>query len=135
MSLEDLRKQLELVNTSIFKLIDHRRQLVSQIQVIKNSTKHFDVQREFAYFSQLEISDYSFNQLFIFSLMIEEHAIAGVEGSYPRWSQKEHLSCATNDLFEQVNPILLYFWDPQLFKRLDFTEEYQSLFNDVLNQD
>jgi hypothetical protein len=134
-SLEDLRKQLELVNTSIFKLIDHRRQLVSQIQAFKNSSKHLDIEREFAYFSQLNLSEFSFNQLFIFSLMIEEHAIAGVEGSYPRWSQKEHLGSATNDLCEQVNPVLLYFWDSQLFKRLDFTEEYQSLFNNVLNQD
>lgn len=131
--LDRLREQLELINTSIFKLIDHRKEVVANIQKLKGSSTHFDPAREHWLFLHMDLTCKSFNEILIFSLIIEEQAQANKEGSYPRWSLKEHIQIKTDDPIEMINPILLYCWDRALYQRLNFTDSYQTLFNNILN--
>lgn len=130
--LEQLREALLQANSEFFLTLSERRKLCIAIQEIKGGSgrfSHFDPEREkivFAHFSR-ELKGLSLRELLAFSLVMEDHALAMAPGSYPNWSQKNHLAVPGRDIQEMINPLMLKVSHPDLFGRLELTPEFQFL--------
>ena len=124
---------LEITKVILDKL-KKRKKLVQDIQSQKKvSSKeviqkflNFDQKRELLIFSQLiELSIYSKKDLFILSLIIEEHA--GFDGKYPLWSSGQHLVHCPTRIEEQINPILLFKFFKVEYDSLHLNNEFKEL--------
>lgn len=130
--LEQLREALLQANSEFFFTLSERRKLCIAIQEVKGGSgrfSHFDPDREkivFHHFKQ-QLSTLSLRELLAFSLVMEDHALAMAPGSYPNWSQRNHLNTHGKDIHEMINPLLLKISHPDMFGRLDLTPEFHFL--------
>jgi chorismate mutase len=127
-----MQQQLELhranvlkINLDLIHLIKERRQVVNQIQSIKikeGNFPYFDVEREKKLYAQLsnELIKLTLKEIFSLSLLVESQADPDNDQSYPHFSNGDHLLDPKKplELFEQINPILLYYYDPKYYQQL-----------------
>lgn len=139
------RNKLELINNRFFELLEERRNCVSNITSHKIKLNNyssemglFDVSREKELFARLKdsIKGLSLKELFAFSLIIESQV--NNKADYPKWSEKIHLFDSQSidlsvKLHYQINPVLLFFYNSNLFKELNFTKSFRELLVPFLN--
>ena len=127
MSLTDLRSSLEKINIELIQMLIDRRDLVSQIQHIKKleNANHFDPGQEWIVFSNLsnDLNEWSLEEILAFSLIMQSHV--GKESNYPRWSTGEHLVKKSDNIIDQINPILLAKLKPELVESLEFNNSFK----------
>jgi hypothetical protein len=113
-------------------IVAERRNLSLKIQELKKGSgrfSHFDPEREVLVFELMksDLIELSIKELFAFSLIMEDQAMALAPGSYPQWSKGIHLLSPELNPAHQVNPILLKITHPDLFSRLDLVEDFRFL--------
>ncbi len=128
--LSNLRHKLEILNYKFLDLLDKRLELVKGIQQEKKKLDHsvdiWTPDREYYLFKKfVEQNPYlDFRVDFMYSLLIEYQAC--MIGDYPVWSEHQHLNSVQNNLFERINPLLLYLRDRKKWEILDLKEEYKA---------
>lgn len=125
--LKSLRESLKHNYTELFKVIDQRSGLVDQIFKLKKDQPDFLPDLEQDLFNNPKFQKCSIEELLAISLLVEGHAAGN--SNYPRWSKKEHLSSHCNEIYEQINPIMLLCNHPELFDQLNFEDDYLFLKN------
>ena len=131
-NLAQLREALVHLNSQLCMIVAERRNLSLKIQELKKGSgrfSHFDPEREVLVFELMksDLIELSIKELFAFSLIMEDQAMALAPGSYPQWSKGIHLLCPELNPAHQVNPILLKITHPDLFSRLDLVEDFRFL--------
>lgn len=127
--LNDLRKALLKLNDTLFKTMLQRKSVVHKIQKEKHLVNQnvFFPERECELFNNLpQIKNLSIKQLLAFSLIIEDDARSFCH-SYPAWSERIHIKVISNELIEQINPILLKAYDSKYFFRLSLTSDFDFI--------
>jgi chorismate mutase len=132
-SLDSLRSELNQLNYQMVDLLAKRKQMVHQIQEekIHLGKPVFSPARENELFKkfQEQLQSLSVKELLIFSLVIEEDAHS-FSSSYPAWSEGEHLqNDSSNNLAEQINPILLKVILPGEFEKLSLKADFDFIRN------
>jgi chorismate mutase len=130
--LDKLRDELQQLNQAMFDIWQTRKNLVQQIQKHKDISKEYfcfspaiEYQLFFKYSENLKVL--SLQELLAYSLLIESHASVG-PSSYPSWSLRVHLIERTSDeIYEQINPILLAVTDQSLYDKLPINQKFQAL--------
>lgn len=129
--LEALRDNLESINRELFLTISKRRAVALQIQTEKLSEKRecYDPSREFTLYQRFEreIVSLSEKELLSISLVIESQAQSHTRDAYPSWSKRSHLKSHRGTLVEMVNPMLLFFYDKNIFNSLDLRDELRQV--------
>jgi chorismate mutase len=131
-NLAQYREALAQANSEFFYLLGERRSLCLKVQEYKapqGKYQHFDPKREVDLFaaSLEQLKKLSLKELFAFSLIMEDQAMAMAPGSYPNWSTRIHLSQGQNDLYEMINPLMLNSTHPELFAKLNLAADFQYL--------
>ncbi len=126
--LETSRADLLVKTQDLVNLIVQRKKLVSKIQKLKAKNTpfgNFDPEREFLVFRGLDnISSFSMLELLSLSCIMEDQARA--DGSYPAWSQGEHLEEKFPlGVEQQINPILLATVYPSRYDSLPLKVEFK----------
>jgi hypothetical protein len=125
----------------LIDLIKIRSKLVATIQnqktISSNLYPHFDFDREWILFAELAstLKGLSIRELLAISLLIESHA--GAEhNKYPAWSYTVHLKHKNDqsDLHQLINPIMIFYFDRELFKKLVLHADFSSQFERAINE-
>lgn len=129
--LDQLRDDLESINRELFLAISKRHAIALQIQKEKISEERdcYDPMREFILYQRFEkeLKALSEKELLSISLIIESQAQSCHEGAYPAWSKRSHLKSNRGTLVEMVNPMLLFFYDENIFNSLDLRDELRQV--------
>lgn len=134
------RAKLQELNKQLFELIKNRREIVSEIQRIKNANHTYacwDPSQEVKLFTHFKetLLNFSIKELLAFSLLMEDQAMISTK-AYPAWSECIHLTDrAMSDCVHQMNPILLAVFNKDLYDRLPLKKEFQSLIDGALKND
>lgn len=124
--LENNRIELLETTKAILELMQKRANVVQEIQKFKhdNNERSWSPQQEFKIFKALGLHLKTFNlkELLQFSLMIESQAAKGSD--YPKWSEREHLVQPAQGLAQQINPILLYLYNPKEYAKLELVNNF-----------
>lgn len=131
-SLAQFREALAQSNSELFYLIAERRSLCLKVQEFKvpqGKYAHYDPKRELEVFELLkdQVKKASMKELLAFSLVMEDQAGAMAPGSYPSWSQRSHILNGQGEIFEMINPLLLKASHPDLFSKLNLSQDFQFL--------
>lgn len=130
MAITPLRDELLELTKDLIHKINSRKDLVSQIQSLKENTqlKSFDPAREKLVFKELKEStkEMTLKELMLVSLLIEVHAGA----HYPQWSESIHLAQKSGEIIEKINPVLLLQLRPDEFKLLQLKPEFEAIINE-----
>ncbi|MBL7664661.1 MAG: hypothetical protein JNM93_05975 [Bacteriovoracaceae bacterium] len=125
--LETLRTELFEVSRSILNQMLSRKELVIQIQALKqaHSLNVFDPQQEIKIFQKFKplLNSCDQSELFLFSFLMESQSGKG----YPQWSRGEHLKQPKDDLIYKINPILLKVVKNEYYMKLEFSEKFHYL--------
>lgn len=135
--LTSLRSDLKTLNAEFFLFLNQRKELVTTIQSIKETTTQyycFDPDFEFSLFSLNSdvLSKLSIKELLSYSLILEDHALVD-ENSYPEWTQLVHLSEKSHELYFRINPILLAVIHKNLYDQLPLNDEFKSMLEKHVN--
>lgn len=130
--LAQLREALAQLNSEFFLTLAERRNVTVKIQELKANTgrySHYDPDREKEVFGlvKTQLKNLTSKELLAFSLVMEDHAMAMAPGSYPAWSNRIHLITPRNELFEMINPLMLKVCLPDLFSRLNLSQDFSFL--------
>lgn len=130
--LAQLREALAQLNSEFFLTLAERRNVTVKIQELKSNTgrySHYDPDREKEVFGLVknQLKNLTSKELLAFSLVMEDHAMAMAPGSYPAWSNRIHLVTSRNELFEMINPLMLKVCLPDLFSRLNLSQDFSFL--------
>lgn len=131
-NLAQFREALVQQNTELLLTIKERRAICIRVQEFKEMEGRFssyDPAREKDVFTlhHEQFKELSLKELLAFSLIMEDQAQAFAPGSYPTWSQSIHLTKKEGHLIEMINPLLLRFRSPEIFNKLDLTNEFNFL--------
>ena len=130
----DLRNQLLHCNQELFSKISERKSLVSKIQNLKEKSGDFylwDIEREIQLFKNfVDRYPQELRLDFIYSVIIEEQALNAKD--YPKWSAEDHLLESNGKFYCRINPILLYFRDPDIMKKLKLKPFFENRLRNLL---
>lgn len=133
--LDSYRKELETINLTLIDCLSKRKAIVEKINLFKkeNSLNAFDQSREIILFKSLknEFEQMSVNEMFSFSLIMEDHAHTQ-NPNYPRWSKQEHLIDKSADLMDGINPIMLALFHKERYDKLNIKFKYCVNINELL---
>ena len=129
-----LRSELEIVNMEFVELLDRRQNLVTSIQKAKKNQNIWMPKREISLFKKYVSLNPSFslNYDLMFSLLIETQASQC--GDYPEWSNGIDLKKRSYDIYERINPILLFVRNRSKYQSLVLKDEYQIILGQILNE-
>jgi chorismate mutase len=130
--LDELRDNLFHLYLKFFSLLDLRRSLVQEINLLKENEgfyKNYSPDREKELFFKLEsdLKKLSLKELLSLSLLIEDHAQFDGENSYPSFSAGVHLQNFKGEIHQQINPLILSIYNQELGAKLTLSDKFKKI--------
>lgn len=136
MPINQSRAQLDEILVNFLELIETRRSVLQQIleekskYTFEGTFAFYDAERELEMFDAVKdkLQFLSLKEAFALSLIIEDQ----VGMKYPQWSEEVHLARPYGQSWAKINPLILYFVRPILYKQLDLTDDFKKLYASIL---
>lgn len=82
-----------------------------------------------------DLSSLSMRELLSISLLIEDHANPNGSSIYPEWSALVHIDESKRVISQtyQINPLLLYTVDRDLFNTIPLSSKFRSILSSLID--